>query len=279
MEKEFFELLGLGVPFYLAAATYGVFYWLDPNASDEATKVISSWLRGRSHNKPDLGNLIIDAFDRIYTSPLLTFRAFRRSAAITAIIWLVIYFAPFLAGLFKRLNDPLSAPLNFYLILLVRQMTFLVIFILSDYVSLPFVRRFLNLAQTSPIRASVFSSLVGLVVVIVCLFIFAIASAITAHWVLPYYYALALIDTGNISPTWLLIITRIRPAFIIHVWLPLFALSSLLVKLIYLIFRAVEWAQWFLKQGDAHPLKAIGIVATIIVFGSAMLVKEAWTVL
>jgi hypothetical protein len=33
--------------------------------------------------------------------------------------------------------------------------------------------------------------------------------------------------------------------------------------------------QWFLKQGDAHPLKAIGIVATIIVFGSAMLVKEA----
>ena len=45
------------------------------------------------------------------------------------------------------------------------------------------------------------------------------------------------------------------------------------------LFRAVEWAQWFLKQGDAHPLKAIGIVATIIVFGSAMLVKEAWTIL
>jgi len=44
-------------------------------------------------------------------------------------------------------------------------------------------------------------------------------------------------------------------------------------------FRAVEWAQWFLKQGDAHPLKAIGVVATIIVFGSAMLGKEAWTVL
>jgi hypothetical protein len=43
--------------------------------------------------------------------------------------------------------------------------------------------------------------------------------------------------------------------------------------------RAVEWAQWFLKQGDAHPLKAIGVVATIIIFGSAMLVKEAWAVL
>jgi len=33
-------------------------------------------------------------------------------------------------------------------------------------------------------------------------------------------------------------------------------------------------AQWFLKQGGAHPFKAIGIVATIIVFGSAILVKE-----
>ena len=96
MEKELFDLLGLGVPFYLGAATYGVFWWLDSNASDEATKVISSWLHGRSQNKPDLGNLIINAFDRIYTSPLLRFRAFRRSAAISSVIWLLVFFVPFL---------------------------------------------------------------------------------------------------------------------------------------------------------------------------------------
>jgi hypothetical protein len=35
----------------------------------------------------------------------------------------------------------------------------------------------------------------------------------------------------------------------------------------------------FIRKGDAHPLGAIGIVATIIVFGSAMLVKEAWALL
>jgi hypothetical protein len=52
-----------------------------------------------------------------------------------------------------------------------------------------------------------------------------------------------------------------------------------IARLIFWIFRLVEWAQWFLKQGDAHPLKAIGVVATIIVFGSAMLVKEAWAFL
>jgi hypothetical protein len=69
------------------------------------------------------------------------------------------------------------------------------------------------------------------------------------------------------------------PALVVHLWLPLFALSSLAVRLVFWIFRAVEWAQWFLKQGNAHPLKAIGVVATIIVFGTAMLVNEAWTFL
>jgi hypothetical protein len=99
MEKEFFDLLGLGVPFYLGAATSAVFAWLDNNASNDATKVISSWLHGRSPHKPDLGNLIINAFDRIYTSPLLTFRAFRRSAAISSIIWLLIFFVPYFVRL------------------------------------------------------------------------------------------------------------------------------------------------------------------------------------
>src|ERR1700733_15234737 len=91
MEEKLFDLVGLGVPFGLAAATYAVFSWLDNNASDEATKVISSWLHGRSQHKPDLGNLIINAFDRIYTSPLLSFRAFRRSAFVSSINWSVIY--------------------------------------------------------------------------------------------------------------------------------------------------------------------------------------------
>ena len=78
----------------LAAATYAVFSWLDSNASDEVTNVISSWLRGDLRDKPHLGNLMIGAFDRIYTSPLLTVRAFRRSAAISSAIWLLVYFVP-----------------------------------------------------------------------------------------------------------------------------------------------------------------------------------------
>ena len=295
MGKEFFDLLGLGVPFYLAAATYAVFAWLDNNASDEATKVISSWLHGRSHNKLDLGNLIINAFDRIYTSPLLTLRAFRRSAAISTSAWLLLYLVPLIFSQLWNRGEDWNKLINFRgMQLLPLLFTGLVVafflIVLTDYISLFFVRRFLWLAQAYPIRASTISSIIGLIVVALSYCVFLVLALLTMYYLVPYVSNFCLDPfsmydiVGKIKPVtqpMLLagFIVIMRPAFIIHLWLPLFALSSLIVQLIFWIFRAVEWAQWFLKQGDAHPLKAIGIVATIIVFGSAMLVKEGWALL
>lgn len=161
-------------------------------------------------------------------------------------------------------------------------MFFLFTIVLSDYLSLLFVRRFLNVAITHPIRASITSSIVGVVVVIVSYCVIFTLFLAVSFWFSSYgdvliklpptqtYEVLGALGSSMYIAT---------AAFIIHLWLPLFALSSLAVRLMFPMFRAVEKAQWFLKQGDAHPLKAIGIVATIIVFGSAMLVKEAWTVL
>jgi hypothetical protein len=56
------------------------------------------------------------------------------------------------------------------------------------------------------------------------------------------------------------------PALLVHLWLPLFVFGASGVKLLYPIFRAVEWAQWFLKRGSQHPLEAIGTVVAILVF-------------
>jgi hypothetical protein len=292
MEDKLFDLVGLGVPFYLAAATYGVFTWLDSNASDEATQVISSWLRGHSHDKPDLGNLIIKAFDRIYTSRLLSLRAFRRSATISLVIWLLLVFGPVLVALVKLRRDPTTShPMNFYLPIVIFILgACLFTTVLSDYLSLPFVRRFLRLAQTHPIRAMVTSSVVGLLVIIIIYLIIIIVLLAAEVFVSLYFYfdlTSSIVrqyttDTGDFYKSIASLSDSVymtTAAFIIHLWLPLFALSSLFVKLVFWIFRAVEKAQWFLKQGDAHPFRAIGIVATIIVFGSAMLVKEAWTYL
>jgi hypothetical protein len=67
------------------------------------------------------------------------------------------------------------------------------------------------------------------------------------------------------------IILYFAPAFLVHLWLPLYGLAALCIWLLYPIFRAIRWFQWFLEEGDNHPLRAIGIVATGVVFvGTAM---------
>jgi hypothetical protein len=203
------------------------------------------------------------------------------------IIWLLVIFVPqmsnFRSGLEKL--GPSSVAIIF--------VVYLIVVVLSDYISLPFVRYSLKLAKTKPISASVISSVIGLIVVTIGFFILYFIGVITINWISPVYPK---VKQFNMQAVVVLVvrlfynlfhkpefdsslIANMRPAFIIHLWLPLFALSTLIARLVFWIFRAVEWAQWFLKQGDAHPLKAIGIVATIIVFGSAMLVKEGWALL
>jgi len=51
------------------------------------------------------------------------------------------------------------------------------------------------------------------------------------------------------------------------------AFGAIGVRLLYPIFRAIEWAEWFLKQGNRHPLRAIGMVAAVLVFVGAAIDK------
>ena len=67
------------------------------------------------------------------------------------------------------------------------------------------------------------------------------------------------------------------PAFIVHLWLPLFAVGATGVQLLYPMSRAVRWAQWFLRQGDRHPLQAIGMVAAVVVFAGTVIGKAIAT--
>jgi hypothetical protein len=80
--KDVFEAVGLGTPFYFAAATYGLFHWLDQNASVRATSAISAWLKGQPYRRIDVK--FVAAFDRLYSSPLLRVRAFLRSAIVSS---------------------------------------------------------------------------------------------------------------------------------------------------------------------------------------------------
>ena len=60
------------------------------------------------------------------------------------------------------------------------------------------------------------------------------------------------------------------PAMTVFVWLPLLGVSILLIRLIEPITWAVGKTQWFLKDGKEHPLEAIGMVASVIVFSLAV---------
>jgi hypothetical protein len=64
------------------------------------------------------------------------------------------------------------------------------------------------------------------------------------------------------------------PMFLVHLWLLLFALGGLGTRH-HPIFRAAVWAQWFLKQGDQHPMRAIGMASAALMFISGAIWKAA----
>jgi hypothetical protein len=209
----------------------------------------------------------------------LTFKAFGRSVAISSVVWLLVYLIPwvfhFESGFWEVLN---KASLIDVLPGTLFTLPFIII---SDYGSLYLVRMFLVLARVHPVAASIGAFIFGFVVIAIIfwsLFVSFIPMALyLGHGEWARHLSLSdimdiILYEGTFFGAW-------TPAFIIHLWLPLFALSTLIVRLVFWIFRAVEKAQWFLKGGAAHPFRVIGVVATIIVFGSAVLVKEGWALL
>jgi hypothetical protein len=64
--KQLLEVLGHGAPFFYAAATYGLFHWLDGQASDSAKKAIADWLQPKQYDSTAVSNAIIDLFNRIH---------------------------------------------------------------------------------------------------------------------------------------------------------------------------------------------------------------------
>jgi hypothetical protein len=202
---------------------------------------------GAPSTNPTLGNLIINAFDRICTSTLLSFRAFRRSAGVSSIIWLFVFFVPsakrFVADWGSLLISPESLDTKVIIAELIMGM---LITVWSDYFSLLFVRKYLSLARIYPIRGSVISSIVGLLVVAMNFTLFLSVTEIIISLLNPpgTFVTRTVLIVPKIVPR---LFTIMAPALIIHLWLPLFALSTLLARLVFWIFRAVYRKQLDLK--------------------------------
>jgi hypothetical protein len=156
MLSELLKLLPFATPLVYAAAAYSLFHYLDQNASGPAKKAISTWLQPREYDKTAVADAVIEIFDRLYTRPLLGWRAFMRSALFT-ICMTVVFVYEF--GLLSKGNR-----IEIELLTWIREVghvwTWLILaqsvlaIVVCDYVALFIIRRFLIFGRRKPIIAS-----------------------------------------------------------------------------------------------------------------------------
>src|SRR5258707_870038 len=91
--SKVFELLGLSTPLLYGAVTFLFFNFLDNNASEAAKAAIREWFKSKQYGAERVGDAIVELFDRIYSRPLLSVRAFGRSCGISIVITL-LYLVP-----------------------------------------------------------------------------------------------------------------------------------------------------------------------------------------
>ena len=86
------EHFGFVAPFGYAAAAYGLFHWLDENASDEAKAALARTMLFKDYKNEQVASALVEVFDRIYTYPLLRWRAFFRSLLFTTVVSAILLF-------------------------------------------------------------------------------------------------------------------------------------------------------------------------------------------
>jgi hypothetical protein len=252
--EELLKLFGFTTPLIYAGAAYGLFHWLDENASDEAKAALTRTMSFKDYKSEHVASALVEVFDRIYTYPLFRWRAFFRSLVFTTVVLAIYLFEFETAPPWKwRAPDWTIWSLAF------------LFNILSDYLSLFVIRPLLVRSGTKPVIGLALGAVSGAAIVLV-------GNLLREVFIEPFF----LIAEGGHGPSflvWLAAPMLFRaymiaswPALAVFVWLPLFALGILTVRLLTPLSWVVGRTRWFLKEGKEHPLKAIGYVAAVVVF-------------
>ncbi len=267
---ELLKALGVATPVIYAAATYGFFHWLDKKASGPAKKAISGWLDPKEYDRAAVAAAIVEIFDRVYTRPLRARPAFLRSASITVLTSSVI------------LYEFAWLPVN--IVLIHNQIALLVYIcgtIISDYIALFIIRRLLT-NVLSPMISAFLGPIIGIVIFFIG-FALALMMSVILYSLfasLAYLYnnlewppMYPPISTDISDATSKVFLSTLLSGLVVHLWLPFFALSVVLAKGLTYFLLATKQVQWFIKQGQQHPLDALGLVATPLVFLGAVVVQ------
>jgi hypothetical protein len=96
------------------------------------------------------------------------------------------------------------------------------------------------------------SSLLGMIIVVLLI---KIRTVLLTSYMYPHLPIIEVIRTTDFNPFWH---SLNWTALAIHLWLPLFALGVVMVRLMDWIVRSAAKLQLFLKDGPQHPLDASG---------------------
>jgi hypothetical protein len=227
---------------------------------------MSRWLKPLSYDRGAVANAILEMFDKLYTVPLFSWRAFRRSAFISTVLTIV-----FLVEVqYDNLLDPHLYPIVALPALLAN--------VLSDYCSLFFIRWWFALK----IRSAILSLMIGAAIAALIILLFfsfrmTLLELISGTWEYGPSWEVVREVLGMVPYTLLyrttnllfLTSTLVGAALAVHLWLPLLVIGVLVIRTGNYLLRAVTFMRWFLDKGDEHPIKAIGYVAATVVFVAA----------
>jgi hypothetical protein len=233
---------GLAAAFGYAVLAYGLFFWLDKEASDEAKAALARTMSLKDYKSEQVASALVEVFDRIYTYPLLRWRAFLRSLLFTTIvsaIWLYEVLARFPTAFSRPLIFLVAFSLSFNFI--------------TDYVSLFVIRPLPIRSGTKPVIGLALGAVSGAAIVLGanllrvvalplicglfstprCLIVWCDATTFfglprgtiesSQHWII------FLISNASMFWSW--------PALAVFVWLPLFALGIVIARL----FTPLSW--------------------------------------
>jgi hypothetical protein len=263
---ELLKLRGFGTPFIYAGATYGLFHWLDANASDEAKEAISRLLGLKDYDSKKVSAAFVEVFDRLYSSPLWSKRAFFRSSVITLVM----------SGVYMCesawFRDILQFSGSLFWPILTATIVSLIVNIVSDYASLFLIRAWLTRAVGRPVATLLIAALIGTLLIAITFALRFVLAGLVQMQVGPITRTV-LATSEDFSPhiLWEAYLPALLffPSIVVFVWLPLFAAGIALLRMANPLLVAVRNLQWFLKDGKEHPLEAIGLVASVIVFSLA----------
>jgi hypothetical protein len=136
------EWTGLGAAFTVAASVYYFFHLADSRASREAKEAILNWMKPLPYDAKAVSLAILEIFDRLYSYPLLSWRAFRRSAVFSIAAFFVI------SIIFWIKHRPPLADVPLVIAIAIAIIS--VIFVVVDYLSLFLVRKLLVLSSGRP---------------------------------------------------------------------------------------------------------------------------------